>query len=144
VILQIAAGIRNITFLEPIPCIQAVVDDLVRLGIDKIIALGHSGFDYSKKVAREVIGVDVVVDGHTNTFLYNGKAIFTFIPYFTPGVIGEPLTNRNVSYIKFFSICPSPRTTGGSLTHDLSVTRHDSYRYATRRGHCNIMEEEEN
>ncbi|KAK2146238.1 hypothetical protein LSH36_623g03008 [Paralvinella palmiformis] len=67
------AGIANIIFLDPIPCIQAVVDELRDQGIKKIIALGHSGFDYSKRVAREVRGVDIVVDGHTNTFLYSGR-----------------------------------------------------------------------
>jgi hypothetical protein len=30
-------------------------------------------------------------------------------PYFTPDVIGEPLTNGNVSYIKVFGISPSSR-----------------------------------
>jgi hypothetical protein len=46
----------------------------------------------------------------------------------------QPLTNRNTSYIKVFGICiyPSPRATGGDRTQDLSVTRHDSYRYASK------------
>jgi hypothetical protein len=39
------------------------------------------------------------------------------------------LTNRNTSYIKVFCICPSRRATGGDRTDDLSVMRHDSYRY---------------
>jgi hypothetical protein len=52
-------------------------------------------------------------------------------PYFTPDVIGEPLTNRNFSYIKVFGICPSPRAPGGSQTHNLRITRHDFYRSAT-------------
>jgi hypothetical protein len=43
-------------------------------------------------------------------------------------LLGELLTNRNISYIKAFGICPSPRATGGNRTHDPSVTRHDYYR----------------
>jgi hypothetical protein len=37
-------------------------------------------------------------------------------PYFIPDVIGEPLTNMNISRIKVFGICPSPRTIGGDIT----------------------------
>ncbi len=57
---------------------------------------------------------------------------FLFSPYVTPDVIEEPLTNKNISYIKVLGICPSPRATGRNRTHDRSVTRHDFYRYATR------------
>jgi hypothetical protein len=32
----------------------------------------------------------------------------------TPDVTGEPLNNRNISYIKVFGICPSPMAAGGS------------------------------
>jgi 5'-nucleotidase len=41
-------------------------------GINKIIALGHSGFTVDKNIALEVEGIDLVIGGHTNTFLYTG------------------------------------------------------------------------
>jgi hypothetical protein len=50
-------------------------------------------------------------------------------------LIGEPFTNRNISCTKAFGICPSPRATGGDGTYDLSTTRQDSHRYATRWGY---------
>lgn len=40
--------------------------------ITKIIAVGHAGFDVDKEIAKKVKGVDIVVGGHTNTFLYTG------------------------------------------------------------------------
>ena len=43
------------------------------------------------------------------TYLYiNIQNIFVFliIAYFTTDVIGEPLTNRKIRYIKVFGICP--------------------------------------
>lgn len=43
------------------------------MGVKKIIALGHSGFLVDQDVARRVRGVDVVVGGHTNTFLFTGE-----------------------------------------------------------------------
>ena len=41
-------------------------------GVNIIIALGHSGFKMDQRIAKEVDGVDLVVGGHSNTFLYNG------------------------------------------------------------------------
>ena len=52
---------------------QAEVDVLVSMGINKIIALGHSGITKDLEIAAKVRGVDVVVGGHTDTFLYTGR-----------------------------------------------------------------------
>lgn len=41
-------------------------------GVKIIIALGHSGFTMDVEIAKNCPLVDVVVGGHTNTFLYNG------------------------------------------------------------------------
>lgn len=43
-------------------------------GVNIIIALGHAGFAKDRTIAEEVEEVDVVVGGHTNTFLYSGKS----------------------------------------------------------------------
>ena len=51
---------------------QTAVKELESQGINKIIAVGHAGFDVDKEIAKKVIGVDVVVGGHSNTFLYSG------------------------------------------------------------------------
>nr|KAG5704022.1 hypothetical protein BaRGS_032111 [Batillaria attramentaria] len=55
--------------------VESVRQEVKRLqgeGINKIIALGHAGFTVDKQVAA-IPGVDVVVGGHTNTFLYTGS-----------------------------------------------------------------------
>lgn len=59
-------------FEEEVAVLQHEVNKLSSLGVNKIIALGHSGFDTDKEIARKVRGVDVVIGGHTNTFLYTG------------------------------------------------------------------------
>jgi 5'-nucleotidase/UDP-sugar diphosphatase len=41
------------------------------MGINKIVALSHAGFGRDKEVAAAVDGVDVIVAGHTNTYLSN-------------------------------------------------------------------------
>ncbi|XP_054545860.1 5'-nucleotidase-like isoform X1 [Talpa occidentalis] len=63
---------RDLVFEEEIAALQPEVDKLTTLGVNKIIALGHSGFEMDKLIAQKVKGVDVVVGGHSNTFLYTG------------------------------------------------------------------------
>ena len=53
---------------------QSAVDELTSQGIDKIILVTHIGYMADQMVAQGVSGVDVVVGGHTNTFLSNTYA----------------------------------------------------------------------
>lgn len=41
-------------------------------GYTIIIALGHSGYRKDQEIARNCPEVDIVIGGHTNTFLFNG------------------------------------------------------------------------
>ncbi|MCY4536626.1 MAG: 5'-nucleotidase C-terminal domain-containing protein [Chloroflexi bacterium] len=50
---------------------QDQVDKLTAEGVNKIILLTHIGYGADLEVAQGVSGVDVVVGGHTNTFLSN-------------------------------------------------------------------------
>ncbi|XP_040839643.1 5'-nucleotidase isoform X2 [Ochotona curzoniae] len=63
----------NLVFEDEITALQPEVDKLKTLSVNKIIALGHSGFETDKLIAQKVKGVDVVVGGHSNTFLYTGN-----------------------------------------------------------------------
>jgi 5'-nucleotidase/UDP-sugar diphosphatase len=62
---------RNITFSDPVPAVQAEVARLEAEGVTKIIVLSHSGYDVDLRIARETTGVDVIVGGHSNTYLAN-------------------------------------------------------------------------
>ncbi|KAM6404909.1 5'-nucleotidase [Pluvialis apricaria] len=62
----------DIIFEDEIEALQVQVNKLTAMGVNKIIALGHSGFTVDKNIAQKVKGVDVVIGGHTNTFLYTG------------------------------------------------------------------------
>lgn len=59
-------------FSDEVKSITAESQRLDSLGVKIIIALGHSGYLMDQKIAKEVPLVDVVVGGHTNTFLWNG------------------------------------------------------------------------
>ncbi|XP_061195055.1 snake venom 5'-nucleotidase-like [Saccostrea echinata] len=64
----------SLKFEDEVTSIRAEVKKLESQGVNKIIALGHAGFSVDTKIANQVEGVDVVVGGHTNTFLYKGTA----------------------------------------------------------------------
>uniref|UniRef100_A0A8C5LC83 5'-nucleotidase n=1 Tax=Jaculus jaculus TaxID=51337 RepID=A0A8C5LC83_JACJA len=63
----------DLIFEDEITALQPEVDKLKAQNVNKIIALGHSGFEMDKLIAQKVKGVDIVVGGHSNTFLYTGN-----------------------------------------------------------------------
>ncbi|XP_043482666.1 protein 5NUC-like [Leptopilina heterotoma] len=63
----------NVIFRDEIESIREEVKRLKEQNINIFIALGHSGFDMDKKIAEEIDDIDLVIGGHTNTFLYSGK-----------------------------------------------------------------------
>ncbi|ALC41075.1 NT5E-2, partial [Drosophila busckii] len=65
---------NNVEFKEEIVSINAEAAKLRQEGFKIIIALGHSGFNKDQEIAKHCPDVDIVVGGHTNTFLYNGTA----------------------------------------------------------------------
>ncbi|XP_065208491.1 protein 5NUC-like [Planococcus citri] len=67
------ANTENLEIFEEIPYIRREARRLKSEGIKIIIALGHSGFDYDKKIAAQVEQVSVVVGGHSHSFLYSPK-----------------------------------------------------------------------
>ena len=62
----------GIKFSNVVESVRKEAQRLKKAGVSIIIALGHAGIDEDKKVAKEVDEVDVVVGGHSNTFLYTG------------------------------------------------------------------------
>ncbi|XP_018422637.1 PREDICTED: 5'-nucleotidase isoform X2 [Nanorana parkeri] len=70
----------HLTFEDEIEVLQNEVSKVLTLGVNKVIALGHSGFETDKLIAQKVRGVDVVVGGHSNTFLYTGPPPSNDVP----------------------------------------------------------------
>ncbi len=46
---------------------REMVDELERMGINKVIALTHIGWDQDIDLALEVDGIDIIIGGHTHT-----------------------------------------------------------------------------
>ncbi len=71
---------------------QAQVDSLSAQGIDKIIVLSHLGYKPDLELAQAVSGVDIVVGGHTNTFLSNAySGALGGYPTVLESASGEPV-----------------------------------------------------
>lgn len=59
----------DITFEDEITYLKKAVQDLQAQGVNKIIALTHVGYNKDKEIAAAVDGIDVVVGGHSHTYL---------------------------------------------------------------------------
>lgn len=72
-------NITGLTFEDPSIIAQKMVDEL-KDKADIIIALAHLGLDESSTyrsdlVAKNVIGIDLIIDGHSHTMLEEGKVV---------------------------------------------------------------------
>lgn len=59
----------TVTFNDVTKSVAASVASLKVLGINKIIVLSHIGYDEDVKLANAVVGIDVIVGGHSHTLL---------------------------------------------------------------------------
>lgn len=74
----------NVKFNDPVASLQAAANALQAQGINKIIALTHLGYDQDLLAAAQVSGVDIIIGGHSHTFLYSPT---------TPQSFGPPTLN---------------------------------------------------
>ena len=73
----ISGNTGNLIFKDIITSVRQAVSEIRAndSSVNILIAVGHAGFTIDKKIAKLVDGIDIVVGGHTNTFLYTGKGI---------------------------------------------------------------------
>lgn len=69
---KILAVKNNVDYIEEVIAVKKEVEKLKNEGIKIFIALGHSGFVKDLEIAKNVDDIDLVIGGHTNTFLWNG------------------------------------------------------------------------
>ncbi|XP_040916864.1 snake venom 5'-nucleotidase-like [Toxotes jaculatrix] len=94
---------QHLKFEDEVEALQVQVNKLKSLGCNKIIALGHSGFDVDQDIAKKVRGVDVVIGGHTNTFLYTGKPPSTEVPAGLYPFMVKSDDGRNVPVVQAYA-----------------------------------------
>ncbi|CAG9564828.1 unnamed protein product [Danaus chrysippus] len=71
---------NDVEYIDEVAAIRREVKNLKTQGVNILIALGHSGFTKDKEIAYAVDGIDLVIGGHTNTFLWNGLTSDMEIP----------------------------------------------------------------
>jgi 5'-nucleotidase/UDP-sugar diphosphatase len=62
---------KGVNFTDPSDAVQHQVDALTGASVNIIIVLSHSGYDVDQAVAANTTGVDIIVGGHSNTYLSN-------------------------------------------------------------------------
>ncbi|KAL4083344.1 hypothetical protein QTP88_028671 [Uroleucon formosanum] len=65
--------VGRVQISDEIQSVKTEVAKLKSAGVEFIIALGHSGLEMDRRVAREVDGVDAVVGGHSHSYLISGS-----------------------------------------------------------------------
>lgn len=73
----------KVDYEDEILSVRREVNKLKQNGVEIIIALGHSGFIKDLEIASTVEDIDIVIGGHSNTFLSNDNT--TEIPEFVEG-----------------------------------------------------------
>jgi len=117
----------NVIFSDPAPAAQAEVDKLLEAGVDKIVVLSHSGYEIDKYIADATTGIDVIVGGHTNTYLNsNDESADGPYPTVQNGVqivqayaYGKYLGELNVTFDDEGNVTEA---VGGPILMDASVT----------------------
>jgi 5'-nucleotidase len=70
---EIASPGPNIVFQDPAEYAGAAAAALEEAGVNKIILLSHLGYVEDQEIAATVPGIDVIVGGHSHTFLGTGE-----------------------------------------------------------------------
>lgn len=69
---NISSAEPELKFLDEIPAVKQEAKKLKANGVNILIALGHAGYDLDKDMASEIPELDLVVGGHSHTFLWTG------------------------------------------------------------------------
>ncbi|KAI4475036.1 hypothetical protein M0802_015322 [Mischocyttarus mexicanus] len=120
---KILSTTENVIINDEVPAIREEAKKLKEQGVNILIALGHSGFNVDKKIAKEVEDIDLVIGGHTNTFLYRGKQPDIEHPEgFYPTEIKQDNGRRvyvvqSYAYTKYLGNFSVTFDTNGEITH---------------------------
>jgi 5''-nucleotidase/2'',3''-cyclic phosphodiesterase and related esterases len=68
---ELASPGKNITFSDPEPALEAEIARLKDDGIEHVVVLSHSGYAVDQRIAAAVAGIDVIIGGHSHTYLSN-------------------------------------------------------------------------
>ncbi len=70
---EISSPGPEIAITDDVEAMTAAVAELTAMGVNKIIALSHVGYPRDVEAIAKIPGIDVVVGGHSHTFLANNN-----------------------------------------------------------------------
>lgn len=65
-----SSGGPNVAFLDPIPSVKEEAARLKAQGVKVLVLLSHLGYPQDQALAKQVPDLDVIVGGHSHTYLY--------------------------------------------------------------------------
>ncbi|KAG0241535.1 hypothetical protein BGX31_001057 [Mortierella sp. GBA43] len=71
----------NVIFTDPIPAVQKYVDELEAMGIKRILTLSHNGYQDDMRLAANTHGIDLIVGGHSHSYLGESSNPLSEGPY---------------------------------------------------------------
>ncbi|XP_043470032.1 apyrase-like [Leptopilina heterotoma] len=71
---------ENVIFIDEVLAINAEAKNLKAKGVEIIIVLSHCGLDIDRIIAANCSDIDIIVGGHSHTFLYTGPEPYLDIP----------------------------------------------------------------
>eukprot|EP00092_Neocalanus_flemingeri_P075469 GFUD01093483.1.p1 GENE.GFUD01093483.1~~GFUD01093483.1.p1 ORF type:complete len:581 (+),score=153.54 GFUD01093483.1:319-2061(+) len=118
---------EQLIITDEIEALKVEVEKLQNDGVEIIIALGHSGYEKDMEIAKAVPGVDVIVGGHSHSFLYtesiskpNPSVNSIRGPY--PTLVDNPAGHKTLvlqayAYTKYLGHVKLSFSDAGLLTH---------------------------
>lgn len=92
---------KLVHFIEPERAVSSAVQALQADGVNIIIVLSHSGYRQDLRIAENVDGIDIIVGGHSNSYLSNGGE-GAVGPY--PTMVGNTAVVQAYAYGKFLGV----------------------------------------
>ena len=96
---NIAAPGKNVKFIDNVTYLKRIVPHIQAQGINKIIVVSHAGYPEDVMLAETVPGIDLIVGGHSNTFMSNTNSRAS-MPY--PDMVRGP-TNKQVAIVSAYA-----------------------------------------
>jgi len=97
----------TLTFTDEIEAVRAEAKNLKQNNVSIIIALGHSGYEIDQELAANIPELDLVVGGHSHTFLYtdNGTGVLPSTEYPRgdyPTYVSNKETNKIIPVVQAY------------------------------------------
>ncbi|KAF4521722.1 hypothetical protein B566_EDAN012170 [Ephemera danica] len=138
------ASTSKVIFNDELETVRAEAARLRTQGVDIIVLLSHSGYDVDQELAKNITDLDIIVGGHTHSFLYTGLLQVEF------DAQGEIITWSGAPIMLNASVPEDPETKAalqpwideanvkGQVTIGTTAVKLDYSNYQCFYGECSI------